>query len=853
MRKRRTKIATYLLTIGMVLGQTTGVGASVYAAEGSDTEAVSIVQEYPADTEDGSEGIELAEDASTATTLSLLATNAQDSTEEEATGSENVTDEEDTSASSDVSDESDVSDSTDEAISSDEEISSDDSDESDESDSSDDLKDPVKADAAENADTAEDTDSTEGSDDEAASDDTLTDDAAAAEDTAAGPLRAPAAVMANGWSQQEDGTWKYYEDGTAVTGWKQIKSKWYFFNTSGIMVTGWQTIGGVKYYFLMYDSPVGSMVTGWKQISGSWYFFKASGAMVTGWQTIAKEQYYFNSEGVMQTSQWIGDIYLRSDGTATDEVFSREYMGSSYYTKLKNTQSALDQEGETDIMQRTLRIAQSQEGYLNYATSGVNIETARSNGYLWTGSELRCDYRGTGNTEYIRWMQRYVKRDFEERQYDDMHWCAIFASWCLYQAGYYTGQDQEMKAWYYSTCADPRIENPKAIKTAFCCDQAQVWYTPLASRKIAAYASRNTYVHTEVDPYEIPYRPGGMIFFCWEGDGVYFDHVGFVVDYDEERHVLTYISGNCSGKVKTYDVYYDKPTGDGFNYAGTIMAYAEYYNGRECWAAEEDGICYHQNGKRLTGWQKIDGRQYYFNEAGVLQFGWFRTDGKWYYSNSAGILFNDGWKVIDGKLYYFNEKGVMLNGWHTIDGQQYCFAPAGYLYTDGWWKGYEFDDCGVYTGRGRYTWHRNNVGWWYGNASGYAKKETLWIDGKEYRFDGNGYWIDVDKTDTDGWVISDDKYYYILKDGTRAKGWKWINGYYYYFDPESGLMRSNGWWDSYKLEANGTWIYKYKARWRKNSKGWWYEDTSGWCPKDTTINIEGVAYSFDAEGYLIEQ
>ena len=158
MRKRRTKIATYLLTIGMVLGQTTGVGASVYAAEGSDTEAVSIVQEYPADTEDGSEGIESAEDASSATTLSLLATNAQDSTEEEATGSENVTDEEDTSASSDVSDESDVSDSTDEAISSDEEISSDDSDESD---SSDDLNDPVKADAAENADTAEDTDSTQ--------------------------------------------------------------------------------------------------------------------------------------------------------------------------------------------------------------------------------------------------------------------------------------------------------------------------------------------------------------------------------------------------------------------------------------------------------------------------------------------------------------------------------------------------------------------------------------------------------------------------------------------------------------------------------------------------------------------
>ncbi len=847
MRKRRTKIATYLLTLGLVLGQTAGTGASVYAAETSGNETTEIVGEARSD---GSE--ETGEDVKTlGSDARYAASQTEDldpseETDTEITGDfdpvdsyETGTDEliSGTENEEEDSSEEEGSESTSESVSGDEKV---DSSEEDGTDS---------FDVPEMTEEEEETADTEAVEEETA--DTEAVEEESADSLKEAPLRMAAAVAANGWEEQEDGSWKYYEDGSLVTGWKQIRNKWYFFLSDGTMATGWREIGDVKYYFLRYDNPVGSMVTGWKQIDGSWYFFKASGAMVTGWYTVSKEQYYFGSNGIMQTSQWIGDLYLRSDGTATDESFSREYMGSDYYKRLQSTLAELDEEGVTDIMQRTLRIAQSQEGYKNYAlwASASTAETARTDGYLWNGVELRSNSAGTGNTEYTRWMQRYVKREAIERQYDDMQWCAIFSSWSMYQAGYYSGSDK--RRWYYSTCADPRVEK-SAITTSFNLDQAQVWYTPLATRKIAAYSGWNHYVHTEVDPYEIPYRPGGLIFFCWEGDGVMFDHVGIVVDYDEDRHVLNYISGNCSGKVKTYPVYYDSNTSGGFPYSQTIMAYAEYYTDRECWASEDDGLCYHQNGKRLTGWQKIDGRQYYFNEDGVLQIGWFRTDGHWYFSNSAGVLCTDGWKEDNGKLYYLNSKGIMLNGWHTIDGVQYCFAPGGFLYTDGWWKGYEFDENGAYTGNGKYAWHRNNIGWWYGNASGYAKNEMLMIDGKEYKFDGNGYWVDQNKEDKDGWMITGDKYYYILKNGTRAKGWKWVNGYYYYFDPETGLMRCDGWWDNYKLEENGTWVYKYKGRWRKNYKGWWYEDTSGWCPKDMTVNIEGVAYQFDEAGYLIE-
>ncbi len=537
--------------------------------------------------------------------------------------------------------------------------------------------------------------------------------------------------VAKNWTKK-NGKWYYILNGTPVTGWKTLSGKTFYFDENGVMQTGFRQISGEKYYF----TSSGAMAKGWSKVSSSWYYFEPeTGKMLTGWQKIGKEQYFFDSNGVMQSDVWKGNLYLRSDGSATDEVFSREYMGSKYYTNLQNTLKSV--KDDKDIMNRVLAIAQSQEGYKNYSVSGIEVSQARKNGYLWTGAKERSN-GGTGNTEYTRWAQRYMLRRAVSSQYADYDWCAIFASWCLYQGGLYSGHDK--KTWYYSYCADPRIEK-YSIMTSFNCDQAQVWYTPTASNKIAAYSEWNEYVHTEVTPYDIPYRPGGLIFFSWDGTGRYFSHVGIVVSYDEKKHVLRYISGNCSGQVLTYDVYYDKPIWSGVNGYDTIMAYAEYYEGKEAWKINSKGkLSYYKNGKALTGWQTIDGRKYFFDENGYMVKGWKTEGSNKYYLSSSGTLVT-GWRDIGSGTYYFDSKGVLLTGWQTIDGKRYRFNDtSGKMYAGGWWDGKKFNSDGTYDSNYDGEWHKDSKGWWFGKSSGwYIKSQTVKIDGKTYIFDDKGY------------------------------------------------------------------------------------------------------------------
>ena len=255
--------------------------------------------------------------------------------------------------------------------------------------------------------------------------------------------------------------------------------------------------------------------------------------------------------------------------------YSAEYKSSPFYEKLI---LALEDSKDKTTMEKTLAAALSQEGYNNYSTAGINTAFERSNGNIWTGKELRMNDSNTGNTEYTRWAQNVVMDRSGEDLYSDVDWCAIFVSWCMYQAGYYT--EDQLKKYYYSYCADPRVEyDADSWITAFCMDQKKVWYTPLSEKKIEAY-DWNTYYNTETDPYDIPYKPGGLIFFSWDGSGLLFEHVGIVVEYDTEDHILSYSNGNSGGQVITKQIdldeveeFYGQPL---MKNSDRIMAYAEY-------------------------------------------------------------------------------------------------------------------------------------------------------------------------------------------------------------------------------------------------------------------------------------
>ena len=124
-----------------------------------------------------------------------------------------------------------------------------------------------------------------------------------------------------------------------------------------------------------------------------------------------------------------------------------------------------------------------------------------------------------------------------------------------------------------------------------------------------------------------------------------------------------------------------------------------------------------------------------------------------------------------------------------------------------------------------------------------------------FRDEGNWYYSDSDGVMQFGWQYLNyngiDNWYFFDRDGKMLTGWQRIGNSWYFFKSD-GSMAANEWAGGYWLSANGSWKYHYKGKWKYNKIGWWFEDTSGWYPRNTTVKINGVLYSFNSRGYLVE-
>ena len=138
------------------------------------------------------------------------------------------------------------------------------------------------------------------------------------------------------------------------------------------------------------------------------------------------------------------------------------------------------------------------------------------------------------------------------------------------------------------------------------------------------------------------------------------------------------------------------------------------------------------------------------------------------------------------------------------------------------------------------TYDRHN----YQLASGWeyygGKEDFYW-----HYFDQEGHLLT-------GWQKIDGKWYY-LEPGTgiMATGWKMIGNTWYFFK-SGGAMAASEWYGGYWFNADGSWTYPYTGSWKQNSTGWWFGDTSGWYARNAVIKIDNVLYSFDANGYWIQ-
>ena len=210
----------------------------------------------------------------------------------------------------------------------------------------------------------------------------------------------------------------------------------------------------------------------------------------------------------------------------------------------------------------------------------------------------------------------------------------------------------------------------------------------------------------------------------------------------------TYVTGKLKDGV-LYHVYRSTTSGNNTQNQGTTANSGQF--------KEEGGKVYYiKDGKKVTGWQKINGDWYYFSKEDGMKTGWLK-DGSWYYLDETGVM-RTGWKQVDGNWYYLNDLGAMQTGWKLINGSWY---------------------------------HLDSLG----------KMSTRWI--KE---NGTWYYLDGSGAMQTGWLNQSGTWYYLDGSGAMKTGWFQVGGKWYYSYPSGALAVNTTTPDGYKVNHNGEWV-----------------------------------------------
>ena len=255
------------------------------------------------------------------------------------------------------------------------------------------------------------------------------------------------------------------------------------------------------------------------------------------------------------------------------------------------------------------------------------------------------------------------------------------------------------------------------------------------------------------------------------------------------------------------------------------------------------------DGYRVYGWNKIDGKQYYFDPTtGVSYTGWLFMWSCLYYFNPSDAAMVTGSQIIDGKQYDFDSNGVLTGwyqdsegntyykdandpspkkGWTVIDSKTYYFLPENYHLVKGWAtidsSKYYFDsNTGVVHTGWLLMW---DVRYYFEPSTYKMVTGKYTIDGKECTFNSDGVLV--------GWFTDDQgqAFYYFPSDYHLAKGWNVIEGDKYYFNPDTGVAHS-GWLSMWDV------LYYFKPSDYKMVTG--------------KYTIDGKEYTFNEDGVLVE-
>ena len=220
---------------------------------------------------------------------------------------------------------------------------------------------------------------------------------------------------------------------------------------------------------------------------------------------------------------------------------------------------------------------------------------------------------------------------------------------------------------------------------------------------------------------------------------------------------------------------------------------------RSGWVEKEGIYSYRDfHGRKVTGWQDIDGRRYYFTEEKIMATDWLEQEGHTYYLGDDGAM-DIGWFSVGQDRYYSNPQGILQTGWQDIDFQRYYLGQDGILQT-GW---LEQEGSTYYLGEdGAMAMGLVQIeaDTYYFTAEGTMHTGSLNLDEQLYFFAEDG-------TMHTGWLDTEDgTQYYTPETGHLVTGWQEIEDSRYYFS-EEGIMHT-GWLEQgeyrYYLHPDGT-------------------------------------------------
>lgn len=271
------------------------------------------------------------------------------------------------------------------------------------------------------------------------------------------------------------------------------------------------------------------------------------------------------------------------------------------------------------------------------------------------------------------------------------------------------------------------------------------------------------------------------------------------------------LSATATGWVKSGGKWYYYSTNQGMLKRGVYYIYNDGAN-----------YAFWPDGSLVTGgWRRIDVEQsdgsyakkwVYASSGGKLLKGWQKLDGKWYYfDTSCPTAYENGMYTIGGKKYYFNSSCVMRTGWIKISSTTWLWANSSGELASGWRK---ID--GV---------------WYYFNTS----SRTMYYGGY-YDISGNRYYFAANGKMRTGWIKDGGHWFYAASSGKLVKGWLKVSGEWYYFDSNYAMI-SGG---LYEIPQNSGKSYYFKDSGAIYINGTYY------------ITEDGITYrvTFDSDGVI---